>query len=489
MICISINSESRRLALADMVNAKHFGDILEIRLDRFGKSPDIGELIHAKPRPVLMACRRPEDGGYWDGTEDERLAILRQCIISKADYVEIELDVADEIRPFPGCKRVISYTNLRETPADIVDIYEEMRSKYPDVIKLVTLARTPEEAWPLVQILAKSTVPTVVVGLGKPGIMLSILSKKLGAPWVYAALERGMEAYPGQPTVSDFQSIYRLQDIERATRLIGVTGFGTIEQITVAALNAVFAELKLGFRCLPLGVGNLKTFRKIMDAAKLAGVVISAEYQSSILEIQPELHGIARQTHAADLIIHKDNAWHALHTSAQAWMDSLKNVLSKRYPPDNPFKDRFVLIAGVTGAANVFASQVQRLGGNAIIASNDKKLGPLIAHAAGCRYVGFEALYNTMHDVLVVCDEEKDAKGKGGIHSGYLRQGMTVMDLTAGARDSKLLHDAKERGCDIVPALDLLVDLLELQANTLTGKHVPRAIVQAAIPERFLEEE
>ena len=65
-----------------------------------------------------------------------------------------------------------------------------MRTKYPDVIKLVTLARTPEEAWPLVQILAKSTTPTVVVGLGKQGIMLSILSKKLGAPWVYAALER-----------------------------------------------------------------------------------------------------------------------------------------------------------------------------------------------------------------------------------------------------------------------------------------------------------
>src|SRR5207249_10557217 len=116
------------------------------------------------------------------------------------------------IRPFPPSKRVISYTNLRETPSDILDIYEDMKTKRPDVIKLVTLARTPEEAWPLVQILAKSIVPTVVVGLGKPGVMLAILSKKLGAPWIYAALERGMEAYPGQPTVRDFVSIYRLQD-------------------------------------------------------------------------------------------------------------------------------------------------------------------------------------------------------------------------------------------------------------------------------------
>ena len=62
MICISINQESRRLALADMVNAKHFGDILEIRLDRFGKSPDIGELMAARAKPVIMSCRRPGDG-------------------------------------------------------------------------------------------------------------------------------------------------------------------------------------------------------------------------------------------------------------------------------------------------------------------------------------------------------------------------------------------------------------------------------------------
>ena len=31
------------------------------------------------------------------------------------------------------------------------------------------------------------------MGLGKPGIMLTVLGKKIGAPWTYAALERGMD--------------------------------------------------------------------------------------------------------------------------------------------------------------------------------------------------------------------------------------------------------------------------------------------------------
>ncbi len=161
MICISIAQESRRLALADMLNAARQCDLLEVRLDRFGKAPDVGELLSAKPKPVIMSCRRPRDGGLWDGSEEERLAILRQCIISKADYVEIELDVADQIRPFPPAKRVIAYTNRNETPANIAEIYAQAQTKRPDVIKLTTLARTPEEAWPLVQMLARAPVPTV----------------------------------------------------------------------------------------------------------------------------------------------------------------------------------------------------------------------------------------------------------------------------------------------------------------------------------------
>src|SRR5262249_12271898 len=148
---------------------------------------------------------------------------------SKADYVEIELDVADQIRPFPPARRVISYTNLQETPPDIADIYEEARTKNPDVIKLTTLARTPEEAWPLVQVLAKPPVPTVVVGVGRPGVMLALLGRKIGAPWAYAALERGMEAWPGQPTAEDLNRVYHYGAIERGTRLVGVTGFGDRE--------------------------------------------------------------------------------------------------------------------------------------------------------------------------------------------------------------------------------------------------------------------
>jgi shikimate 5-dehydrogenase len=284
--------------------------------------------------------------------------------------------------------------------------------------------------------------------------------------------------------------IYRLQDIQKTTRLIGVTGFGEREQITVAALNAAFAHFNLAFRCLPMGIGNMKTFRKIMEAVKLAGAVIDPEHQESIVEIQPELHGLAKQTQAVDVLVQKNSAWHGMYTSGKAWMNALKNALQKRNSGDNPLKDRFVLLAGLTGASRIIATEVQRLGGNAIIATNDKKGGQAVAAAVGCRFIPFEAMYVTLHDVLIVCDEEIDEKAnKGGIHAGYLKEGMIVIDLTAGAQRSELLRHAEAHGCDIVTPIELLLDLLELQAKRLTGEPVPREVLRSAIPRRFLEED
>jgi len=491
MICISIAQESRRLALADMLNASRQCDLLEVRLDRFGKAPELGELLSVKPKPVIMSCRRPRDGGLWDGSEDERLAILRQCIISKADYVEIELDAADQIRKFPPSKRVISYTNRTETPSNIAEIYAQAQTKSPDVIKLTTLARTPEEAWPLVQILARATVPTVLVGLGKPGVMLSVLGAKIGAPWTYAALERGMEAYPDQPTVRDLEDVYHYRAINRATRFIGVTGFEERDRATVAALNAAFAHLRLPARCLPLGVGNVRLFGKVIEAVKLAGAVIDAEHRESILQIATEREPSAARTGAADLILHRDNKWHASDTQTPATMNALEAAMRARSGSTHPLAGRIVLIAGVNDLARRTARELKQRGSVLILASHEREAAHHLAQELKCRFVQFEAMYTTLHDALIVCDEEKQSGksrgGETGIHPGYLKPSMTVLDLTAPLHRSPLLREAELRGCAVVTPQQLWLEQVSLQAHLLTSKDVPRQILADAAP--WLREE
>jgi 3-dehydroquinate dehydratase/shikimate dehydrogenase len=479
------------MAMADMLTAAHQADLLEVRLDRFDKAPDFKELLAARRKPVIISCRRVRDGGEWQGSEDERLALLRQAVVHKADYVEIELDVADQVRPFPGAKRVISYTNLGETPDDVAEIYNQARGKNPDVIKMTTLARTPEEAWPLVQILARSSVPTVVVGLGKPGLMLTVLGKKIGAPWAYAALGRGLEAYPGQPTVEDLETVYHYRSIERGTPLVGVTGFDGRARAAVSALNALLAHLHLPPRCWPVSVGDPGLFRKIIKAVKLAAVVLDDADQGAAVGIATELDHSAAEARAADLLLNKEGGWRGYHTQCGAAVAALEAALKARPPSATPLQGKIVLVVGTGSAAAGLARAVQGRGASLIIASHDRDRAQRLAHALGCRYVAFEALYSTLHDVLVVCADEPESgarSGAGGIHPGYLRPGMAVLDLTAPLAGSALLREAASRGCSAVSPGDLFLDRLAAQARLLTGREAPREVLAAALAP-FLEED
>jgi 3-dehydroquinate dehydratase/shikimate dehydrogenase len=491
MICVSIANESRRLAMADMLTAAHQGDLLEVRLDRFDKAPDFKELLAARRKPLIMTCRRVKDGGDWQGSEEERLALLRQAVVHKADYVEIELDVADQIRPYPGVKRVISYTNLGETPDDIADVYAQARAKNPDVIKLTTLARTPEEAWPLLQILARSSVPTVTVGLGKPGVMLTVLGKKLGAPWAYAALGRGQETYPGEPTVDDLETVYHYRAIERTTRLIGVTGFDERAAATVAGLNAALARLNLPARCWPCAVGSPELFRKIIDAAKLAAVVVDDAHQAVAFDLATELHASAEQAHAADLLLHKGDRWRGYHTQSGAAALALEAALGGRAASGSRLEGKIIAVVGTDPVAVSLARAVQARGANVIVASHERDRAQRLAQELGCRSLQFEALYTTLHDVLAVCAEEPVPRGQSGatgVHPGYLRPGMVVLDLTAGLRRSPLLREAVARGCTAVAPGRLFVERLAEQARLLTGKDVPHEVFLSAL-DPFLEDD
>ncbi len=494
MICITIAQESRRFALVDMHNSARQCDLLEIRLDCFGMAPDLGELLENKPTPVIMSCRRQEDGGAWDGTDEERLALLRQCIVSEADYVEIELDVADEIPRMGSTKRVIScYFHAKSTAADIAETYAMAQAKDPDVIKLTTSARTPEAAWPFVQIMAKPPVPTVVHGVGKPGVMLTILGKKIGSPWTYAALERGMEAYPAQPTVRDLRDVYHYKEVEKGTRLIGVTGFhvGKVvgahdrEYYTVAGLNAAFKHHDLKARCLPLAVGGANIFRKIVDAVKLASVIVEPGHQDVLLEMAEEKHPTVTHAGLVDLLLHKNDKWHGYFSLAQAAVEALSLQLQKKNEVEKPVSDRVILIVGLNPVSRLVAADLNHRKANLIIASHDKDAAQKLAQELGCRFIPFEAIYRTNHDALIVGEDlGANPKASGApLHPSLFKSGQIVMDLDAGVRSSPLLREATERGSTIVPPWEILVQDLELQMKLISGKSTPREVFLEALEE------
>jgi shikimate 5-dehydrogenase len=215
-------------------------------------------------------------------------------------------------------------------------------------------------------------------------------------------------------------------------------------------------------------------------------------HKGDIIAIASELERPAEQSRALDLLLHKDGRWLGYQTISRAATAALEKVLSSKTPADKPLTGRMVVIAGSNPTARAMAYAIQHRGGVPIIASHNRKAAQKMAEQFGCRFVQFEGMYSTMHDILVVCGEADDGQsnqaGKPGhtnVHPGYLKPSMAVVDLTALPKNSDLLLDAQSRGCLVVSAREILLGHIELIVRSVTGQSVSRQVLEQILDFRL----
>src|SRR5205085_4668257 len=124
-ICVVIGRTRHKMATVEIQEAaKRGARLLELRLDFIAKAPDLKRLLADKPCPLVATVRRPADGGRWSGTEEARQSLLRHAIVAGFDWVDLETDIAEQVRRYKDVQRIVSYHNMREVPANLEQIHE-----------------------------------------------------------------------------------------------------------------------------------------------------------------------------------------------------------------------------------------------------------------------------------------------------------------------------------------------------------------------------
>lgn len=484
MICISVTPESRKLAKADLLNASRHCDLIELCLDKLIKEPDIGEMISGIDKPILISCRRQEDGGKFKGTEEERQALLRQAIIAGPAYIELELDIAKKIPRFGETQRVISYTSLDEPLGNVESIINQARQADADVVKFTWPTPTLDAAWPLLAAVTKKREVSVVgMGLGRPGLTFALLGRKYGSPWVYAALEKGMEAHEGQGTVWELNELYNWNDISPQTKFVGVVGgFGEAGTTAVKALNAAFKALELDVCCLPLELGGFDKLDKMLDILKVAALVVTPRRGTDMLDFAGHIEEDAEQGRYADLLLKQPDGWHAYNTIWRSTLKAIETVLGRQSSEDRPLDRRNVLVIGAGGLAHAVAHGIHRRKGVLSIAAPADDQAKKLAQKFDCRHVPFSTLYDTLADVVVIADPRVTmGHRKSDVNPSLLRESMTVADVANLPEETELFREARARGCRLVEPMNVYKDQLATQFKAITGQELPADAVEEAV--------
>lgn len=477
MICISVTPQSRRFAKADLLNASRQCDLIELCLDHLVKPPDMDDLLAAVDKPVLVSCRRSQDGGQWKAGEEERLTLLRQAIVAEPAWIELDLDIAGKVPRFGKTKRVISYTSLYEplgrTKGEIDEVFDRAKDAGADVVKFTWPTETLEAAWPLLSAVSqKRELPVVGMGLGRCGLTFSLLGRKYGSPWIYAALEKGMEAYEGQPTVADLDEIHRWRSIGPGTKFIAVDGFDESTMTMVAVFNRSAESAELDVRWLPLTWERSDRLKQMLEVLKIQGVIGWLGQTDRLGELAESREEALGADGSVDLLLKKKDDWSGFGCLWRSAVLRLEEVLGG--DSDRPLDRRNVLVIGTGSLARTMVFGIGRRRGLVSVAGADDQAAQQLAADAEVRFVPGQNLYDTLADVVVLADPELLLGARRGeLNPSFLRPPMLVMDVAAGRDDSKVLSEARSRGCTLVEPAGVWTSVVESLYRSITGSDLP----------------
>jgi 3-dehydroquinate dehydratase/shikimate dehydrogenase len=542
-ICVVIGRTRHKVVQAEIQEAARQGArLIELRLDFLKKAPDFKRLLADKPCPIVATVRRPAEGGKWDGSEDARRTLLRQAIVAGFDWVDLESDVADSIRRFGSVKRIVSYHNFREVPADLEKIHQRMCAQDADVVKLVVRAQSPADNLRVLGLLLEPARPTVAFCMGDLGLPSRILAPKYGAPFTYAAFNKERNVAPGLPSFAELKQVYNIEALNSDTQVFGVIGDPVGHSLSPLIHNLAFRRLGLNAVYLPFRVprGELDGFLRAFASLPVQGYSVTIPHKEAAAAAARRKDGAVEQTQAANTLIRSAEGFDAYNTDYQGVLDTLHALLpqfatprppappghapsappppippapSSPAAPSPPFHitgappapsswaptlpqvhavadtggmvlaSKVVLVLGAGGVARAVTHALHREGALVTVSNRTAGRAQTLANEVGCRHVEWNARHGVLCDLVVNCTSVgmHPNVDEAPLHPSFLKPGLVVFDTVYTPEQTLLVREARERGCHVITGVELFVRQAALQFSLFTGRDAPLELIRKVV--------
>ena len=462
--------------------AQQGAQLVELRLDWISRMPNMSRLVGDRPTPVVITCRRPEDKGRWKFTEEQRITILREAIVAGVEYVDLEVDIADKIPRYGDTKRIVSYHNFEETPAEIYDIHEKLCQGDPDIVKIVTMANTPADNVRMLELVESAEVPTVGFCMGDIGVVSRVLCGRYGAPFTYASFSRERTMAPGQIAHKDMRHMFRFNHINRETELYGVLGDPVGHSMSPLIHNIAFQKLGMNAVYLPVRVpsdGFVDSLKRY-DWLGFQGYSVTIPHKETAMALADQVDSVTGDSGAANTLVKEDIAWHATNTDLDAAMDSLQILLDSG--TGGTLESKQVLILGAGGVARAIGLGVIRAGGIVTIANRNHERAVKLADELGCQQATWENRGSVFAEIVINCTPVGmyPNMDETPFQVTWLRDNAMVFDTIYNPENTLLIKQARDRGCATISGLEMFVRQAARQFELFTGRDAPIDVMRDA---------
>ncbi len=506
MLCVTIGRSRHKYMIAEYQHVSEMGaDLVEMRLDYIGRAIDLRRLLADRKVPIIVTCRRREDGGRWDKTEQERLMILRSAIASGVDFVDLEEDIAASVPRYGKTKRIVSLHNFEGTPDNLEEIHARLAALDADIVKIATMANSFDDSIRMLELLKGTKIPTIALCMGELGTMTRILSLSCGAPFTYTTLTTERKIAPGQITFEAMKNVYRANTIDAKTKIFGVVADPVAHSLSPLIHNAAFAHHELNYRYLPFRIpaSELSLFFRWCQSTGIGGLSVTIPHKETMLDLLGEVESAAAGIKAVNTVVFGSEAATGYNTDYRAAMDCINAALdSQNILGDDRLRGRGILLLGAGGVARAIGYGLRQRGAMVAIASRSLERTEELARDLNCRALPWEARYDIKPGIIINCspvgmhpniDDTPYSKER----LASLKQNsenLCVFDTVYNPEQTLLLKDARSLGCQTVSGVDMFIRQAGYQYKLFTGKEPPLALMRktlrnATSPVKYADEE
>jgi 3-dehydroquinate dehydratase/shikimate dehydrogenase len=481
-VCVALRGDTVAELLHRAQAALAESQFLEFRLDSVDNparaiAPIAEFLATHKEVAAIATCRRQAYGGGFSGSLHQELKILADAAQAGCALIDLEIESAEQ----SSAKELEA---LRELDADLLISFHDFKGSVdpeaiftriqrfsPDFIKVVSTAHTLTESLKFLRWIKQRSAEAQVVGIamGESGIPSRILSLRAGSAFTFAASSEGTETAPGQMTARTLKDLYRVDQLDQATRIYGVAGNPVSHSLSPLMQNSAFHRERVNAVYLPLKTESVDDLLNLARELPLSGLSVTMPLKQLVLPHLANVDPLTAKLGACNTIrMGADGKLYGFNTDVAGITRPLEKRLN--------LKGARVLVLGAGGAARAAVYGLVEKGAQVAVWSRKESAAKELAASAKAITITTKQIAETPFDVLI---NATPCGMTGNAHPLPLEdnawKARLVFDLVYNPLDTPLLQAARARGVATIQGYEMFVHQGARQFELWTGKPAPEA--------------
>jgi 3-dehydroquinate dehydratase/shikimate dehydrogenase len=486
-LCVAVFGATPAELFSHAEDALKDSVFLEFRLDFLPKPTAALSLLDAfldRRRDVtaIVTCRRKSLGGHFTGSLNSELEILQKAAEAGAHIIDLEVESANQAtRPqlakfraaLSAASAVLLLSSHDFTRTLRLEGLEQTAQRIaafePEFVKVVSTARSLADNLTILHMIENQSLSAHVIGIamGEEGLISRVLGPRAGGAFTFASASEGAETAPGQVSARTLLDLYRIEQVDQATRIFGVAGNPIAHSLSPLMHVTAFRRENVNAIMLPLKARTLDDLLTVVRDLPLDGVAVTMPLKQEVLPHLANMDPLTARIGACNTLrTGADGKLYGFNTDVAG----IVRPLEKRMK----LKGARILVLGAGGAARAAVFGLVAQGSEVHIVNRTHEKAAALARKAKAHVLKQNALAKSSFDAIVNATPCGMTGFKQGlpIKENELNAPL-VFDLVYNPLETPLLKLAHARGLAVISGVEMFVQQGARQFEIWTGKPAP----------------